>query len=268
LKATAAALVLGVVAAGAIVSAQPLGGGRGEPSGTESKAPRPSPAVPGRGGNMIVDWIPADGVGGKKQITVDPTRHCIHVAKMSLTRNERLNDGAVRIDMERGKFYKVTASGEAFMSEHTGPDADPFAGVVVLYPTDEEDCYAERQIVLAPGKSITFRSPWLIDPSSDVTLMAFFIDTWPGHPKRGSYTLTIEETGDQDVTTRRALEFLRRAQQPDRSTTEFVIESLKAGSASNREMQDAAKKKQEDRDHPAPPARPDEKARDRAGSNP
>ena len=27
--------------------------------------------------------------------------------------------------------------------------------------------------------------------------MAFFLDTWAGHPKRGSYTLTIEETGEQ-----------------------------------------------------------------------
>ena len=27
--------------------------------------------------------------------------------------------------------------------------------------------------------------------------MAFFLDTWPGHPKRGSYTLTVEETGEQ-----------------------------------------------------------------------
>ena len=116
---------------------------------------------------------------------------------MSLKRDDRPNDGAVRLDLERGKTYTVTASGEAFMSEQTGADADPFPGVVVLYPTDEEDCYAIRQIVLAPGKSITFRSPWLIDPNDDVYLMAFFLDTWPGDPKRGSYTLTIEETGEQ-----------------------------------------------------------------------
>jgi hypothetical protein len=73
--------------------------------------------------------------------------------------------------------------------------------VVVNYPTDEQDGYAERQIVLAPGKSITFRSPWLIKPSDGVNLMAFFIDAgWAGHPKRGSYTLTIEETGKQAAT--------------------------------------------------------------------
>jgi hypothetical protein len=83
------------------------------------------------------------------------------------------------------------------MSEQTGADADPFPGVVVIYPTDEEDCYAIRQIVLAPGKSITFRSPWLIAPNSDVELVAFFLDTYTGGLKRGSYTLTIEETGEQ-----------------------------------------------------------------------
>ena len=131
-----------------------------------TKSTRPPKAVAAKGGNFIVDWIPADGQGGKKQITVDPTRHCIHMPWVSQKRDDRPNDGAVRVDLERGKYYKVTAAGEAFMSEETGADADPFPGVVVIYPTDEEDCYAIRQIVLAPGKSITFRSPWLIAPNS------------------------------------------------------------------------------------------------------
>ena len=117
---------------------------------------------------------------------------------MSLERDDRPNDGAVRVDLERGKFYKITAAGEAFMNEQTGPDADPFPGVVVNYPTDEQDGYAERQIVLAPGKSITFRSPHLPLPSAGGQLMAFFIGTSSaGHPEHGSCTLTIEETGEQ-----------------------------------------------------------------------
>ena len=118
---------------------------------------------------------------------------------MSLKRDDRPNDGAVRVDLEHGKTYTVTASGEAFMSDQTGHDADPFPGVVVLYGTDEEDCYAIRQIVLAPGKSITFRSPWIIDPKArrlpDGVLPRHLADD----PKRGSYTLTIEETGEQAV---------------------------------------------------------------------
>jgi hypothetical protein len=193
-KVSAAAVVLGVVAAGAIVSAQQPKGERTEPAGPATTETRPPNAVPARGGNFSVDWIPADGQGGKKRITVDPTRHCIHLPGVSQKRDDRPNDGAVRVDLERGKYYKVTAAGEAFMSEQTGADADPFPGVVVMYPTDEEDCYAIRQIVLAPGKSITFRAPWLIAPNDEVFLMAFFLDTWAGDAKRGSYTLTIEET--------------------------------------------------------------------------
>ncbi len=194
-KAAAAALVLGVVAAGAIVSARPFEGERGESPGPATRSGRPAKAVAARGGNFIVNWTPAEGQGGKKEITLDPRRHCVHVPWVSLKRDDRPNDGAVRLDLERGKFYKVTAAGQAFMSDQTGADADPFPGVTVVYPTDEEDCFAIRQIVLAPGKSITFRAPWLIAPNDEVFLMAFFLDTYAGDPKRGSYTLTVEETG-------------------------------------------------------------------------
>jgi RNA polymerase sigma factor (sigma-70 family) len=197
LTVSAAAVVLGVVAAGAIVSAQQPKGARAEPPGPATTETRPPKAGSAKGGNFIVDWTPADGQGRKTQITLDPTRHGVHLPWLSQKRDDRPNDGAVRVDLERGKYYKVTAAGEAFMSDQTGADADPFPGVVVIYPTDEEDCYAIRQIVLAPGKSITFRSPWLIAPNADVFLMAFFLDTYAGDPKRGTYTLTIEETGQQ-----------------------------------------------------------------------
>ena len=201
LKAAAAALVLGVITAGAIVSAQPPGGGRAGPSQSARKAPRPPQPVAARGGHMIVDWIPSDGKGGKKEITVDPTKHCVYMpGQKSLTADERPNDGVLHIDLERGKTYTVTAAGEAFMTDSTGNDADPFAGVVLFYGTDEEDGYATRQTVLAPGKSVTFRSPWNIGPTpggSGVYLQAFFLDPAPNLPNRGSYTLIIEETGEQ-----------------------------------------------------------------------
>ena len=48
------------------------------------------------------------------------------------------NDAVVRLDLERGKTYTITAAGEAFMSSQTGADADPFPGVVVEYGTDEQ----------------------------------------------------------------------------------------------------------------------------------
>ena len=199
LKAAAAALVFGAVAAGAFVSAQPPGGGRGELSDPTTKSGRPAKAVAAKGGNLIVDWIPVGGQGGKREITVDPRRHGIHVSPVSQKRDDRPNDGAVRVDLEHGKYYKITASGAAFTSEQTGHDADPFPGVVVLYPTDEEDCWANRQIVLAPGKSIAFRSPWLIEPKAELYVTAFFLDAYWPYTRRGSYTLTIEETGEQAV---------------------------------------------------------------------
>jgi RNA polymerase sigma factor (sigma-70 family) len=195
LRAAAAALVLGVVATGALVSAQQAGG-RPEPSAPTRPTGEPKRSGLGIGGNIILDWIPAEPKGGKKEIVVDPTRHCIHLPATNLKAEDRLNDSVLVASLEKGKTYTVTASGEAFMSEQTGVDADPFPGVVVLYATDEEDCYAERQIILKPGQSITFRSPWNIKPTDNVSLTAFFLDTWPGHPKRGSYTLTITEAGE------------------------------------------------------------------------
>jgi hypothetical protein len=258
LKISAAVLVLGVVAAGAIVSAQPPGGGG--PSEAATRTPRPTRGAAARAGHFIVDWIPADGKGGKKEITVDPTRHAVHLPWVSQKRDDRPNDGAVRLDLERGKFYKVTAAGEAFMSEQTGANADPFPGVVVLYPTDEEDCYAERQIVLAPGKSITFRSPWLISPNDDVTLMAFFLDDYTGGSKRGSYTLTIEETGEPDGA-KAAEQLLRktRIEKPGDPASQRLYEVL---ISQIRDLNLEPLKRTQDH------ARPGEAARDRAKSSP
>jgi len=143
-------------------------------------------------GNLIVDWIPVKVGAEKVEITVDAVRHCVHLAVMSVKRDSRPNDGAVRLDLERGKTYTVTATGKAFMTSQTGPD--PFPGVVLVYGTDEEDGYAIRQAVLAPGKSITFRTPWAINPEDEVNLIAFFLDVWP-QGQRGSYTLSVTWDG-------------------------------------------------------------------------
>ena len=96
------------------------------------------------------------------------------------------------------------------MSKQTGIDADPSPCIVLLYSTDEEDCYAERQAIMSPGKSITFRSPWLIDPMDDVYLIAFFLDTWPGHRKRGSFTLTITEADENSGSKTQAKHVVRQ----------------------------------------------------------
>jgi RNA polymerase sigma factor (sigma-70 family) len=200
-----ASLTLGVIAAGAVVLAQPTGGRRDQP---ERPVDRRNPAARHTGsndGNLSVDWIPWGGKSEKIEITVDPTRHCVHLAEMSLKRDARPNDGVVRLDLERGKTYTVTAAGEAFMTDSTGPDADPYPGVVLVYGTDEEDGYAIRQTVLAPGKSITFKTPWAINPEDEVYLMAFFLDIFSQKMKRGSYKLTVTETGHN------ATRFLREA---------------------------------------------------------
>ncbi len=87
----AAALVLGVVAAGAVVSAQQPAGGQGENSAPVPTTRRPPQAAPAGGGHLIVDWIPADSQGGKREIIVDPKRHSVHLphGPTSLKRNDR-----------------------------------------------------------------------------------------------------------------------------------------------------------------------------------
>jgi RNA polymerase sigma factor (sigma-70 family) len=200
-----ATLTLGVIAAGAGVLAQPTGGRRAEPERPASARNPAARRTGSNGGNLIVDWIPAGAASQKVEVTVDAIRHCVHLAEMTLKRDARPNDGAVRLDLERGKTYTVTAAGEAFMTDSTGPDADPFPGVVLVYGTDEEDGYAIRQTVLAPGKSITFKTPWAINPADEVYLMAFFLDIVPEKMKRGSYKLTVAETGHN------ATKFLREA---------------------------------------------------------
>ena len=57
---------------------------------------------PRQGGHLIVDWIPADSQGGKREITVNPKRHCCPPphGPTSLKRDDRLNDGMVHLDLE------------------------------------------------------------------------------------------------------------------------------------------------------------------------
>ncbi len=190
-------LGLGVITAGALVLAQSPGGPQHEPKRPAARL-HPAPAYSGSGGNLIVDWTPVRPSAEKVEIVVDAVRHCIHLPGASVKGSSRPNDGAVRVDLERGKTYKVAVAGEAFMGPATGRDADPFPGVVLDYATDEEDGYAVRQAVLSPGKSITFKTPWAISPNDEVSLMAFFLDT-AGLHNRGSYTLTVSETPRLDA---------------------------------------------------------------------
>jgi hypothetical protein len=123
------------------------------------------------------------------QVAIDPRRHCLYIGQSPPS-----GQGALRVDLERGATYKVSAAGEAFMSGDTGVDADPFPGVVFYYSTDKEHGYAVRYVVLKPGESVTFKTPWLISPQDEVFAAAFFLDAWPDSDNRGSYTLTFERS--------------------------------------------------------------------------
>jgi multidrug efflux pump subunit AcrB len=76
LKTLAAALMLGGIAAGAIVSAQPPDGGRSEPSDPTTKSGRTAKDVAAKKGHLMVDGVPADDRGGKQTAAV-PSRLCI-----------------------------------------------------------------------------------------------------------------------------------------------------------------------------------------------
>jgi len=121
------------------------------------------------------------------EVTVDAAKHCLNIGQAPAA-----GQGALRVDLERGVTYTVKAAGEAFMSNQTGADADPFPGVVFFYSTDEEDGYAIRYVVLKPGDSVTFHTPWLISPDDEVFAAAFFLDAWPGSENHGSYTLMFQ----------------------------------------------------------------------------
>jgi RNA polymerase sigma factor (sigma-70 family) len=198
-----ATLTLGLIATGVAVLAQPAGGRRGGPEPPAGTGKPTAHVAATNGGNLIVDWTPSGGKPEKVEITVDATRHCVHLSEVSLKRDARPNDGAIRLDLERGKTYTVAATGEAFMTDSTGPDADPFPGVVLVYSTDEEDGYAVRQTVLAAGKSITFKTPWAISPEDEVYMLAFFLDIGPNKTQRGSYKLTVTDTAQHSVRFRR-----------------------------------------------------------------
>jgi RNA polymerase sigma factor (sigma-70 family) len=221
LSVAALTLALGAITAGALVSAQSAGGRQNEPEraapqqdhlakgsgwtdllspngGTEAGGPHHLAAATGSGGNLIVDWTPVSPNADKVEIKVDAVRHCVHLPAVSVKRGSRPNDGAVRLDLERGTTYQVAVDGEAFMGPATGPNADPFPGVVLVYGTDGEDGYAIRQSVVAPGKSITFKTPWAISPEDEVFVMAFFLDI-EGLSNRGGYTLTVTEAGERNA---------------------------------------------------------------------
>jgi hypothetical protein len=148
--------------------------------------------VPVLGDLQLVGPLFAMNAAGRAEnrtahVAIDPRKHCLYIGQSPPS-----GQGALRVDLERGVTYTVSAAGAAYMSDQTGVDADPFPGVVFYYSTGEEDGYAVRYVILKPGESVRFKTPWLISPDDEVFAAAFFLDAWPDSDNRGSYTLTFE----------------------------------------------------------------------------
>jgi hypothetical protein len=143
-----------------------------------------APGVP-VGDNVPLKYRTAD-------VTVDATKHCLYVGQPP-----KAGQGALRVDLERGFTYTVRAAGKAFMSDETGDQADPFPGILLFYSIDDEDGYAVRQVMLKPGDSVSFTTPWLIQEKDEVFAAAAFVDAWADSPNQGGYTLTFTRSEKQ-----------------------------------------------------------------------
>ena len=97
--------------------------------------------------------------------------------------------------------------------------------------------------------------------------MAFFLDTWPGHPKRGSYTLTVEEAGEQ-AAAEHAIKapfdgiIVERKRNDAAALYEILIKKAvgESDAAFTKRALDAARKPSGDPEVPASPARRDGEA--------
>lgn len=134
-----------------------------------------------------------EDVGRVHNLEIHADTNCIY-----LTRQGKTLDRAVRQKLKANQTYKVTASGKAFLSSHTGRDADPIPGVVLFYGTNEEDGHATKTRVVKPGEVFTFTTPK--KHPQHIFLLAFFIDYWPESKNRGHYDLKIEEINHQATT--------------------------------------------------------------------
>jgi hypothetical protein len=122
----------------------------------------------------------------QKTLIVDAQEHCIF-----LNETQRPTEKAAKLKLLPNHHYTVTAAGKAFLSQHRGSKADPFPGVVIFYCSNEEDGYATKSQVLAPGETLSFTTPR--KHPKDIFLSAFFIDYWPKSKNRGQYELAVVE---------------------------------------------------------------------------
>ena len=114
-----------------------------------------------------------------KTLLVDAQKNCVFMSEAEPPASK-----AARMRLKPGRTYRVSVSGEAWMSQHTGSSADPFPGVTVFYCSDEQDGFATEMRVLKPGDEIVFDTPKR--KSKDLFLAAFFVDYWTESENGGS----------------------------------------------------------------------------------
>lgn len=123
-------------------------------------------------------------------LIVDAKEHCIFMRERQFPENH-----AATLSLKPKTHYRISISGEAWMSDQTGAAADPFPGVVLQYCTNEQDGFADRVTVSKPGDKLSFVTPDKV--GDDLFLTAFFIDFWKETPNHGQYKLTIRSRPDR-----------------------------------------------------------------------
>jgi hypothetical protein len=147
-------------------------------------------------------------------LQVDADANCVY-----MTDRQRPAQVAVRTRLAAGRDYVVRVSGEAWLSEDEGEQADPMPGVVVVYCSNEQDGFATKYELLQPGDTLRFSTP-KTGRRKDLFLSAFFIDYWPESKNRGSYQIRIDEADAVTVSERSV---------PEAAEPEAAESSLVAG---------------------------------------
>ena len=197
LKASAAALVLGVVAAGAIVSAQPPGGGRAEPSDPATKSGRPESRP--RQGRQPDRRLDPRRRPGRQEGDHRRPQAALHppvvgepeAGRPAKRRGRPRRPGARQVLQDhrrrRGLHERADRRQCRPLPRRGGALPHRRAGLLRRAPDRPGAGEVDHLPVPVAHRPQRRRLP-------DGVLHRCL---WAGHPKRGSYTLTIEETGEQ-----------------------------------------------------------------------
>ncbi len=117
-------------------------------------------------------------------LRVDARKHCLY-----LNRPQQPDESIATVPLQADRAYTVSATGQAWLSDEQGHDADPMPGVVLFYCSQAQDGYATQYVVLRSGETLKFHSPG--GKPEHRFLSAFFLDDWPESGNRGAYELSV-----------------------------------------------------------------------------